>query len=170
MSKAFTKEEGGAADLLPVRPRAPAGRKRPITPEGRRALEEELAGLLAQGGLSGGGPAAPTEVGAEARVRRAQGLLEALEDTEVLAPPEAPRAVAFGVWVTLEDAEEGAPVTYRLVGSDEADARAGRLSVESPLARALLGREVGESVAVERPRGALEYTVVRVSAHPPREA
>ena len=51
---------------------------------------------------------------------------------------------------------------YRIVGPDEADVRAGRLSVESPLARALLGKEVGESVVVERPRGAVEYTVTQV--------
>jgi transcription elongation factor GreB len=56
---------------------------------------------------------------------------------------------------------------YRIVGPDEADVKAGRLSVESPLARALLGKEVGESVQVERPRGAMEYTVTQVAYSPP---
>jgi transcription elongation factor GreB len=67
----------------------------------------------------------------------------------------------FGAWVELED-EAGSRVRYRIVGPDEADVKAGRLSVESPLARALLGKEVGESVVVERPRGAVEYTVTQV--------
>jgi transcription elongation factor GreB len=70
--------------------------------------------------------------------------------------------VYFGAWVSLED-EEGQETTYRIVGPDEADVRAGRLSVESPLARALLGRQVGESVQFERPRGTVEYTVTRVT-------
>ncbi|MGZ3461601.1 MAG: GreA/GreB family elongation factor, partial [Archangium sp.] len=74
--------------------------------------------------------------------------------------------VYFGAWVMLED-EEGEETAYRIVGPDEADVKAGRLSVESPLARALLGKELGESVRVERPRGAIEYTLTRVSYRPP---
>ena len=82
--------------------------------------------------------------------------------------PEVPdeERVYFGAWVMLED-EEGEETAYRIVGPDEADVKAGRLSVESPLARALLGKELGESVRVERPRGAIEYTLTRVSYRPP---
>jgi transcription elongation factor GreB len=157
MSKAFTKEDAGGDEvLLPPRLRSTSGEKRYITPEGYRAFEEELAALTADGT-----PKAPE------RVRRAQQLTAILEDVQVVTP-EAPdeEHVYFGAWVTLED-EEGEETTYRVVGPDEADVKAGRLSVESPLARALLGKEVGESVRVERPRGAIEYTVARVSYRPP---
>jgi transcription elongation factor GreB len=96
------------------------------------------------------------------RERRAQQLAATLEEVRVVEPDAAQEGrVFFGAWVTLED-EEGEEVTYRVVGPDEADVKAGRLSVESPLARALLGKEVGESVQVERPRGATEYTVSQV--------
>jgi transcription elongation factor GreB len=168
MSKAFTKEDsGGDEGLVPVRPRAGAGEKRYITPEGYRALQEELASLL--------GPEASVEgqIGLDAgvrkreRERRAQQLADTLEQVRVVTPePSQEGRVFFGAWVTLED-EEGNEVTYRVVGPDEADVKAGRLSVESPLARALLGKEVGESVQVERPRGAVEYTVTHVAYSPP---
>ncbi len=164
MSKAFTKEDsGGDEGLLPPRPRSVSGEKRYITPEGYRALEEELAGLLAP--QADGGERAELDAGVQKRERerRAQHLAATLEEVRVVVPEPAQEGrVFFGAWVTLED-EEGAETMYRIVGPDEADVRAGRLSVESPLARALLGKEMGESVQVERPRGAVEYTVVRVS-------
>ncbi|HEY0093145.1 MAG TPA: GreA/GreB family elongation factor [Archangium sp.] len=154
MSKAFTKEDSGSEEVvLPPRPRSTSGEKRYITPEGYRALQEELASLTAL---------APRE-----QARRVHQLTAILEEVKVVAPePPDEEHVYFGAWVTLED-EEGAETTYRLVGADEADVRAGRLSVESPLARALLGRALGESVQVERPRGAVEYTVVRVTYRAP---
>jgi transcription elongation factor GreB len=164
MSKAFTKEDsGGDEGLVLPRPRATSGEKRYITPEGYRALEEELAGLL--GPRAGEGERSELDAGVQRRERerRAQQLAATLEEVRVVAAdPSQEGRVFFGAWVTLED-EEGAEVTYRIVGPDEADVRAGRLSVESPLARALLGKEMGESVQVERPRGAVEYTVERVS-------
>ncbi|XXF78727.1 GreA/GreB family elongation factor [Myxococcaceae bacterium GXIMD 01537] len=163
MSKAFTKEDGGAEEpLLPVRPRAAAGEKRYVTPEGYRALQEELAAL--QGPDEGAAALTALEAGTrkKERERRAQQLAATLEEVRVVEPDASQAGrVFFGAWVSLED-EDGAEVTYRLVGPDEADVKAGRLSVESPLARALLGKEVGESVQVERPKGAVEYTVTRV--------
>ena len=96
------------------------------------------------------------------RERRAHEVADALEEVKVVPPPAEPHGrVFFGAWVTLED-EEGSEQTWRLVGPDEADARSGRLSVESPLGRALLGREEGDVVEVERPRGRTEYTVTAV--------
>jgi transcription elongation factor GreB len=164
MSKAFTKEDsGGDEGLFPLRPRPSSSEKRYITPEGYRALEEELAGLL--GPQAGLGERMELEAGVQQRERerRAQHLAATLEEVRVVAPdPSQQGRVFFGAWVTLED-EEGSEVTYRIVGPDEADVRAGRLSVESPLARALLGREVGDTARVERPRGAVEYTVARIS-------
>lgn len=162
MSKAFTKEDGGGEDgLVPVRPRASSDHPRYITPEGYRALQEELAQLLSS--------PPPGEEGAldaavlrRERERRAHELADTLGVVKVVPPPEAPHGrVFFGAWVTLED-EDGALQRWRLVGPDEADARAGRLSVESPLGRALLGREEGDVVEVERPRGRTEFTVMQV--------
>jgi transcription elongation factor GreB len=164
MSKAFTKEDSaGDEGLLPARPRSTSGEKRYITPEGYRALEAELAGLLAPRAGADEGTELDAGVRKRERERRAQHLAAALEEVRVAVPEPAQEGrVFFGAWVTLED-EDGTEMTYRIVGPDEADVRAGRLSVESPLARALLGKELGESVLVERPRGAVEYTVVRVS-------
>jgi transcription elongation factor GreB len=168
MSKAFTKEDsGGDEGLVPVRPRAGAGEKRYITPEGYRALQEELASLLGPEASAEGELSLDAGVRKRERERRAQQLADTLEQVRVVMPePSQEGRVFFGAWVTLED-EEGAEVTYRVVGPDEADVKAGRLSVESPLARALLGKEVGESVQVERPRGAVEYTVTHVAYSPP---
>jgi transcription elongation GreA/GreB family factor len=67
----------------------------------------------------------------------------------------------LGAHVTLED-EEGRELEYTLVPAGDADARTGKISVESPLGRALLGKEEGDEVVVERPRGAAEYTVLSV--------
>ena len=166
MSKAFTKEDaGGDEPLLPPRPRPASGEKRYITPEGYRALQEELAGLTTplprEGRVLGG------EAQARERARRARQVADTLEEVRVVSPDnlDEPR-VYFGAWVTLED-EDGEESSYRLVGPDEADVKAGRLSVESPLARALLGKEEGESFRVERPRGAIEYTLTQVSYRPP---
>ncbi|MDY7232322.1 GreA/GreB family elongation factor [Hyalangium rubrum] len=168
MSKAFTKEDSaGDEGLVPPRPRSTSGEKRYITPEGYRALEEELAALLAP--QAGDTELSELDAGVRKRERerRAQQLAATLEEVRVVAPEASQEGrVFFGAWVTLED-EDGAETAYRIVGPDEADVRAGRLSVESPLARALLGKEVGESVQVERPRGAVEYTVTRVAYAPP---
>ncbi|PTL84025.1 GreA/GreB family elongation factor [Vitiosangium sp. GDMCC 1.1324] len=168
MSKAFTKEDSGGEDLLlPPRPRSMSGEKRYITPEGYRSLQEELEALTAPAPLQKDTPALEGEARTRERARRAQQLATILEEVQVVSP-EAPddERIYFGAWVTLED-EEGEETTYRIVGPDEADVKEGRLSVESPLARALLGKEEGESVRVERPRGAIEYTVTGVSYRPP---
>jgi transcription elongation factor GreB len=97
------------------------------------------------------------------RERRAHEVADVLEQVKVVPAPEAPHGrVFFGAYVTLEN-EDGSLHTWRLVGPDEADASAGRLSVESPLGHALLGREEGDVVEVERPRGRTEYVVTQVT-------
>jgi transcription elongation factor GreB len=168
MSKAFTKEDsGGDEGLVPIRPRTGQGEKRYITAEGYQALQEELAALLAPEPSAEGQTELDAGVRKRERERRAQQLADTLEEVRVVTPePSQEGRVFFGAWVSLED-EDGAEVRYRIVGPDEADVKAGRLSVESPLARALLGKEVGESVQVERPRGAVEYTVTDVTYSPP---
>ena len=70
--------------------------------------------------------------------------------------------VIFGSTVTLTAAESGAEVTYKLVGEDEADLKAGKLSVMSPIGRALIGKVEGDAVTVRTPKGAVDYEIDRV--------
>lgn len=152
MSKAFTSEE--TPDLAPptrgpplVRP----GEIRYVTPEGQAAMRAELTRLQADGRARD-----------DDRGRRASLLERTLAVLTVLGPERVPDGQAgFGTWVVLED-EDGARSTWRIVGPDEADARAGLVSVLSPLGRALVGQGVGETVEVERPGGAREYTIREV--------
>jgi transcription elongation factor GreB len=95
--------------------------------------------------------------------RRLAYLGKRLEVLKVVdEPPADPTRVHFGALVTLED-DDGEQVSYRLVGSDETDPVRRRISMESPLARALLGKRVGDEVAVERPRGEATFAVVEIS-------
>jgi transcription elongation factor GreA len=71
--------------------------------------------------------------------------------------------IKFGAKVTLADEETDEEQTFQIVGEDEADISQGRLSVTSPLARALIGKQTGESVEVTTPRGAKSYEVVTVA-------
>jgi len=73
------------------------------------------------------------------------------------------KVVKFGATVTLEDEETEEKVVYQIVGEDEADISNGRLSVTSPLARALIGKGKGENVEVSTPRGNKSYEVVTVA-------
>jgi transcription elongation factor GreB len=70
--------------------------------------------------------------------------------------------VAFGARVTLDSAS-GEQVAYEIVGPDEVDVAAGRISIASPVGRALLGKRAGDVVVLRRPRGDVEVTVVSVA-------
>jgi len=72
------------------------------------------------------------------------------------------KIVKFGATVTLADEETEEETVYQIVGEDEADIAKGRLSVTSPLARALIGKGIGDSVEVSTPRGARSYEVIKV--------
>lgn len=103
--------------------------------------------------------------------RRLQYLGKRLEHLTIVDdhPSGEPR-VFFGAYVRLED-EDGESVVYRIVGPDESDASRGYISVESPMARALLGKREGDEVLVPRPRGASEFTIEAVRyGQPPTEA
>jgi len=67
--------------------------------------------------------------------------------------------VIFGVTVSLMNLDTDAEVTYRIVGEDEADIKSGRISVTSPIARALIGKEEGDVVVVKTPGGDVEYEI-----------
>jgi len=151
MSKAFTKEDD-TSDVVVIRdpPQLAPGEKRYITPEGYRAIES-LAARLAK------------ERPDDPRIKLLRATLAVLT---VLPPSVQEKRVSFGAWVTVED-EEGMVKSYRIVGPDEADAKAGLISMESPLARALMRKEEGDSVTFKRPLGTTELSIVRVSADPP---
>jgi len=70
--------------------------------------------------------------------------------------------VVFGATVLLEDEDRGGQVTYQIVGVDEADVDQGKISVSSPIARALIGRSVDDFIEVKTPGGVRSYTVVEI--------
>ena len=97
----------------------------------------------------------------EGRIMEIETRLAAAEiiDVSKLAPTGR---VVFGSTVELQDQDEGAAVTYQIVGEDEADIRAGRVSVTSPIARALIGRVSGDVVDVSAPGKTRSYEIVSV--------
>jgi transcription elongation factor GreA len=87
-----------------------------------------------------------------------------LANAQVIDPARLPNTgkVVFGALVELEDQADGTRVVYQVVGEDEADIRAGRISVTSPIARALVGKGQGEVVDVAAPGGPRSYEIVAV--------
>ncbi len=78
--------------------------------------------------------------------------MSSLAEVQQLPPPEGRDRVKFGAWVRIQD-ESGTEFEYRIVGVDEADPAAGRIGWASPVARALMGRRVGDAVIVDLPAG-----------------
>ena len=72
------------------------------------------------------------------------------------------KQVKFGATVTVVDEETEEKHSYQIVGADEADIKAGRLSIEAPLARALIAKRVGDSIEVSTPNGSKSYEIVRI--------
>lgn len=70
--------------------------------------------------------------------------------------------VTFGATVSLHDVDNETEVVYHIVGEDESDATSGKISISAPIARAMLGKRVGDEVIVKLPKGDREYEVVRV--------
>jgi len=96
--------------------------------------------------------------------RRMRYLTKRLESATVVDPKEQRgdrEKIFFGATVELED-EEGARVVYQIVGEDESDSKARRISWRSPVGAALLGKRVGDVVVVHRPAGEIEYEVLAV--------
>ena len=96
--------------------------------------------------------------------RRLQFLKKRLEISTVVDPAEQTDTgrVYFGATVTLKNEDDGVRTTYQIVGPDETDTKGGRISVESPIGRALVGRRKGETVTVKRPIGEVDLTVVAI--------
>jgi transcription elongation factor GreA len=97
----------------------------------------------------------------EGRIMEIESRLGAAEIIDVASLPATGRVV-FGSTVGLEDQAEGAAVTYQIVGEDEADIKSGRISVTSPIARALIGKVQGDVVDVVAPGKSLSYEIISV--------
>lgn len=95
--------------------------------------------------------------------RRVRFLSKRLDELKIVdEPPTDPRRVFFGAYVTVED-EDGEERTYRIVGADESDLDKGWISIDSPVARALLGKRAGDEVTVRVPKGAVTYAIAAVA-------
>jgi transcription elongation factor GreA len=88
-----------------------------------------------------------------------------LSSAQIINPAEldADGRVVFGATVELEDLETGATVTYQIVGDDEADIKHSKISISSPIARALIGKSVGDTADVQAPGGVRQYEVLDVN-------
>ena len=130
----------------------------------RHAVIQAIAEARAQGDLSENAEyeAAKDKQGfIEGRILELEGKLAA---AQVINPAEldAGGRVVFGATVELEDEDSGARVTYQIVGDDEADLKLGLISISSPIARALIGKEAGDVAEVKAPGGVRTYEVVAV--------
>lgn len=144
MSVAFTREEDleAAAAHVPDRPVSPHPNL--VTPEGLAELEAALAAArtaYAAAQVAGDVGADKTAMAIASRDLRYYAVRRA--SAEVLQPDRSAGTVVFGSRVTF-DRDDGRRQTFRIVGEDEADAKRGSVSYVSPLARALLGRRVGD--------------------------
>ena len=98
----------------------------------------------------------------EGRIQEIEGKLSS---AKVIDPSEvdAGGKVVFGATVELEDEDSGERVSYQIVGEDEADLKLGLINVSSPIARALIGKEEGDTAEVQAPGGVRRYEIISVS-------
>jgi transcription elongation factor GreB len=165
VSKAFTKDDDGAEGVViaPRRALLPDGVTNYVTPRGLTLLQAELEALARE--LPSTHQASELERARAVQLHQARlSELEArIHGAVVVHPEQQPKdEVRFGARVTLVT-EAGATRNYRLVGVDEADARLGLLAFVSPLARALLGKRVGEVALVSTPGGEDELEIAHIS-------
>jgi transcription elongation factor GreA len=130
----------------------------------RPAVIQAIADARAQGDLS--------ENAEYDAAREKQGFIEGriadlegkLGTAQIIDPAElkADGRVVFGATVELSDEETGTEITYQIVGDDEADLKQGRISVNSPIARAMIGKEAGDVAKVAAPGGVRNYEILAV--------
>lgn len=97
----------------------------------------------------------------EGRIKEIEGKLADAEVIDVSRIKPTGR-VMFGTTVTLLNLDTDKRVVYQIVGEDEADVKAGRISVGSPISRAIMGKEIGEEIVVKAPAGDIEYEIEAV--------
>lgn len=99
---------------------------------------------------------------AEGRINEIEAKLSNAQIIDV-TKVDAGGKVVFGATVEIEDLDSEKRVTYQIVGEDEASIKDGRISIGSPIARALIGKEAGDTVVVKAPGGDIEYEILSVS-------
>ena len=151
----------------------------PMTPQGHAALEEELKQLKTvdrpritaaiaeareHGDLKENAEyhAAREQQGfCEARIRDIDAKLGGAEVIDPLKLPQEGRVV-FGVTVVIENLDTEEQKRYKIVGDDEADFKANKISINSPIARGLIGKSEGDEAKIQTPSGEVEYEIVEV--------
>ncbi|MBS0378807.1 MAG: transcription elongation factor GreA [Proteobacteria bacterium] len=154
-------------------------KRTPMTARGAEALRNELKKLKTQDRpnvikaiAEARGHGDLSENAEYHAAREQQGFIEGrigeiegkLGNAEIIDPSKLPNTgkVVFGAVVELEDQDSGERVSYQVVGEDEADIRAGRISVTSPIARALVGKSEGDVADVTAPGGTRSYEILAV--------
>ena len=155
-----------------------AEEKYPMTIEGKKKLEDELKQLMSverpavilaieiargHGDLSENADysaAKERQSFIEGRIQDINGKLARAQviDTAVIKS----ETIVFGATVILSEEETSKKVTYKIVGVDEADAKAGKVGITSPIARALIGKREGDEIVVNAPKGEVHYEVVKI--------
>lgn len=97
----------------------------------------------------------------EGRIQDLESKLSNCQEIDVASLPQNGKVV-FGVTVDLEDEDSGDAVTYQIVGDDEADIKENKISINSPIARAMIGKEEGEVAVVQAPGGTRNLEIVEV--------
>jgi transcription elongation factor GreA len=151
----------------------------PMTPEGKTALEQELQQLKTvdrpritqaiaeareHGDLKENAEyhAAREQQGfCEGRIQDIEGKLGAAQVIDITELEHTGRVV-FGVTVTIANLDTDEEKTYKIVGDDEADFKINKISVNSPIARGLIGKSEGDEAKIQTPQGEVEYEIVKV--------
>ena len=160
MSRAFVKEDTNDLAPLPDLPVSPYPNY--VTPRGLAALQARLLAVQADLAQLRTRPERLDRL-PEAAAERDIRYLEARLRSAILIDPAShgTTEVAFGHRVTVAD-EDGTEASYEITGEDEAEAALGRIAPQSPLARALIGKDEGDSVEVKTPGGDRSYEVLSV--------
>lgn len=152
-----------------------------ITPEGAQALTEELKHLwkverpavtdaVHEAAKNGDRSENGDYIYGKKRLReidrRVRYLSKRLDDLTIVEnTPDNTDKIYFGAWVTLEK-DDGSEITYRIVGPDEFNVREGKISMDSPLARALLGKQVDDKVTLQMAEAEVCYCVTGIRYNP----
>ena len=161
---------------MPFRRPGTGPRSNYITREGHRRLVDELDQLwtverprvtqeVADAAAQGDRSENAEYIYGKKRLREIDGrvrwLSKRIEQLVVVVEPRgsADGKIRFGAWVELED-EEGCTIEYRIVGPDEFEVASGKISLDSPVAQALLGKSEDDEVTIHRPSGTITYTIV----------
>lgn len=165
MSRAFVKENDLEHAGIDVPERPVSAHPNYVTPAGLQQLEAEADRLekerLAQKQLQLTEPLARQKIAMIDRDLRYIGARLANAILVAHQLPASDAAVVFGAKVTVED-EEGALQTFTIVGEDEADMASNKVSYISPIAKALIGRKVGDTVEWQRPIGNMQLTITAI--------